>query len=160
MQHVERIFLVVGQELVKFVVLFFLDGEFGFAPQGGRRIHAFAVHKDGEGNEARMCADDPFDAVFLQKFLIRFLDEGPDGGAALDVGLIRGFLHGKRACPVGNPTVGGAVAGGGERGHFNLVRDHKYGVEADAEAPDDVGSIACRTVFGGLGVLLEEGFRT
>ena len=107
-----------------------------------------------------MCADDPFDAVFLQKFLIRFLDEGPDGGAALDVGLIRSLLHGKGACPVGNPTVGGAVAGGGERGHFNLVRDHKHGVEADAEPPDDVGSIVCLTVFGGLGVLLEEGFRT
>lgn len=28
-QHIERIFLVVGQELVKFVVLFLLDGELG-----------------------------------------------------------------------------------------------------------------------------------
>ena len=159
-QHVERIFLVVGQELVKFVVLFLLDGELGLAPQGGRRVHAFAVHEDGEGDEARMRADDPFDAVFFQKLLVAFLDEGPDGGAALDVGLIRGFLHGKRAGPVGNPAVGGAVAGGGERGHFNLVRDHEHGIEADAEASDDVGSVAGRAVFGGLGVFLEEGFRT
>lgn len=37
-----------------------------------------------------MRADDPFDAVFFQKLLVAFLDEGPDGGAALDVGLIRG----------------------------------------------------------------------
>lgn len=108
-----------------------------------------------------MRADDPFDAVFFQKLFVAFLDEGPDGGAALDVGLIRGFLHGKRAGPVGNPAgEAGPSAVAESRGHFNLVRDHEHGIEADAEASDDVGSVAGRAVFGGLGVFLEEGFRT
>ncbi len=50
-QHVHGLFFVIGEEGVKFLVLFLGDLELGLAPQGGHGVGAFAIHQDGEADE-------------------------------------------------------------------------------------------------------------
>ena len=45
---VERLLRIIGEELVELVVLFLLNRELRFAPQGRSRVHTLTVKADGE----------------------------------------------------------------------------------------------------------------
>ncbi|KAF5034277.1 hypothetical protein DSECCO2_597900 [anaerobic digester metagenome] len=128
--------VVVGEELVELTVLFRGDGEFGFAPQGGDGVGLFAVDEDGEGDEVGVLAQDVLDARGVGVVLVLVVELDGDGGAAR--GVRGGFLHGEAACAVGDPAGRGGVFAVGAGGDGDASRDHEHGVEADAEAADEV----------------------
>ena len=147
--HVQRFLLVVGQVLVKLVVLLFGHGEPGFAPQGGRGVHPAPVQLDGKGQEVGMLAYDAFQAVLLLVFMGVFPQEDLHAGAALQTLGIGAFQRadGVAARAVGGPDMGRAVALRRHGGHLHLFRHHEHGIKAYAEAPDDLrGVVSCAAV--------------
>ena len=150
-QHVQRRLAVIGQGLVEGIVLFLGDGGLGLAPQGGLGVDLLAVHQHGEGHEGRMLADDGFHAELFEELRGVFLEVGHDARAALR-GVVTGGSHGVGAQAVAGPGGGAVViAEGRARGHVHLFGHHEHGIEAHAEAADDVGGIGFFAV--GLGFL-------
>ena len=90
-----------------------------------------------------MLADHSFQTELFLIFMGIIAQEYLYTGTAPDAFGFRAFQSAQReaAGSVGSPDMGSTVTRGGHGRDFHLLRHHEHGIEADAEAADDLGGV-------------------